>query len=773
MKIIGPLQLRYPPQANSAQVVSIQPALPRRAALHVLALTSLILMLAGLILLQAPISFADCMLLGGLAAGLFAMHFSLLPAPPAVTNTNGTDTAAHEMERLQDAHWQLSENEARYRDLLDTQQEMIVRRNSERQLVFVNKSFCRVFGLAASSVLGQTFEPVIVDGGKPPALTKGNGNSLTYATLTETDHGRRWIAWEDQVVATATGLEVQSTGRDVTQEREAEALLKEARDQAESANRAKSRFLAAMSHEIRTPMNGILGMVSLLSDTAQNAEQQTYTNAVDQSARALLALIDEILDFSKIEAGKLELVAETFSLQSCVQRAIELLSPRAAEKALDLVWSFEPDVPRFVVGDEARVRQIVLNLVSNAVKFTDRGGVRISVKAQEEPAKKAVVVSVHVEDTGIGLSNEDMKTLFREFEQADAAVARRQGGTGLGLAISKRLARAMGGDIAASGIPGKGATFIAHFRLGITSEEAADARGSNLLNGVKALLAFNRTFERNQMATQLERSGALVVQCDFLDSKEAIRCSRAASKEFTHLVVDGDEDPLSCGNLLEFMRAAQTSGPVAGMVLFTILARTGSSAHKDNGFQTSLMRPVRPELLLQRFSAQDRPKAAPETELSHEDKFGNSQSRARVLIAEDNDINALLARRVIEKAGCDPVMVSNGNEAVAAIRSSMQGGQPAFDLVLMDVFMPGLDGLDATRAIRDLYREAGLDPASGPPIIALTANAFAEDRERCLASGMNDYLAKPFDAEHLGALLRRWVPNCQSIDRAKRSSPAA
>ena len=764
MKNSAALNVRDRLQLETAPLAPVA-ALRARVAIQALALASLVLMLLGLALMEAPFSVAHCLLLNGVALALLAVHFSLQPAPAvAAGGTFANDHAEREIERLQDAHWQLSDNEARYRDLLDTQQEMIVRRNSERQLVFVNKSFCRAFGISAAEILRQPFEPGVLEGEKPAALSiDADRLKRSYVALTETKTGPRWIAWEDQLVASASGgLDVQSTGRDVTAEREAEAALKDARDQAEAANRAKSRFLASMSHEIRTPMNGILGMASLLADTPQTAEQITYTSAVNQSARALLALIDEILDFSKIEAGKLELMVAPFSLDSCIQRAIELLAPRASEKKIELVWSLEPGVPRFVVGDEARVRQIVLNLVSNAVKFTDQGGVKVSVSAATKPESRNVVITIVVQDTGIGLSAEDMERLFDEFEQAEAAVVRRQGGTGLGLAISKRLARAMGGDITASGVSGKGSTFTAKLQLEIAEDEAVDVGSRDQLAGVRVLLAFDRAFERSQMANQLERAGATIVQTDFRDARDAVRRACVAGLEFTHLVVDGDDDPVRCGALLNHLQMARKSGPVAGITLVTVLARSEFSAHRDKGFESYLVRPVRPESLLQQFSSKAPVQVrALESGPDTDKKLGPLVRKPRVLIAEDNDINALLARRVIEKAGCQPVMVNNGHEAVAAIRESLVPGGQAFDLVLMDVFMPGLDGLDATRAIRGLYQEAALDPASGPPIIALTANAFAEDKARCLSAGMSDYLAKPFDAEHLGALLRRWVPASQ------------
>ncbi len=641
------------PACETARPVSARqvPQLARRTGMKSRLFAAQCLTVAGLILIAAGFDLSDhaidwpgAALMAGAAASFLAAQIVLAAAGtlPAAT---GIESGEHEnqLEQLKDAQWVLSENEARYRDLLDTQDDLISRRDELGRYVFVNKAFCSAFGVTPPVVIGKRFQPDVLDGQVHAPLSSEFNQRRCYEELVQTQRGPRWISWEEQLVRVASGAghEVQSIGRDVSNEREAEALLTEARDQAQAANRAKSRFLAAMSHEIRTPMNGILGMTSLLSDTPQSAEQRTYLAAIGKSARALLALIDEILDFSKIEAGKMELAHAPFGLQSCVMSAIELLAPRAREKGLDLAWSFAPDLPETLVGDELRVRQIVLNLVSNAVKFTDTGRVRVTVLlAGNDSGEGASEIAISVADTGIGLAAGDMQKLFDEFEQAEPALTRQEGGTGLGLAISRRIARAMGGDISAEGALGQGATFTAVLRL----DQAPDGA---------------------PVAAQLEPS--------------LIPVSAGISNESLEVSASGQKKP-------------------------------------------------------------------------------------RVLIAEDNEINALLARRVVEKSDCHPVVVGTGAHAVAAIKAMLAPGGEAIDLILMDVFMPGLDGMAAAREIARLFQEQ-LDPNPAmpnpglkrPPIIALTANAFAEDRQRCLAAGMDDYLAKPFDAADLKALLDRWV----------------
>ncbi len=390
------------------------------------------------------------------------------------------------LEALKDIQWEIRENEARYRDLLDNQADVILRRDAEGRLTFVNQAFCRVFGVERRDVLGQVFAPSVLAGDMVTPLAPGLARrEQRYVQQIETSAGPRWFEWEEHVVAAADAAvpEVQCLGRDVTEGRETEAELREARLQAEAANRAKSRFLAAMSHEIRTPMNGILGMTSLLCDTELSPEQQTYAKAIERSARTLLTLIDEILDFSKIEADKLQLKSAPLAVGECVQGVVELLAPKAYEKGIDIAWAIDPRLPILLLGDEVRLRQILTNLVGNAIKFTDKGGVLVTVARAANgagdgaPESDEVRIAITVEDTGIGIDAEALAFVFFEFEQAEAAVRRRQGGTGLGLAISRRLARAMAGDIHVASMPGAGSRFTAVLHLGRV-QEPADGAGA-------------------------------------------------------------------------------------------------------------------------------------------------------------------------------------------------------------------------------------------------------------------------------------------------------
>lgn len=719
-------------------------------------------------------------LLGG-GLGLVSLYLALtaqfVDMPPA--DEHGLRDFTKRLEQLQDVSWELKENESRYRALLDAQEDMIVRRDEEGCLTYVNKAFLSAFAVTAEEVIGTPFRIPShdADGDDPdPLATSGEARRRRYVQHVDLAAGPRWIEWEEQLVAAGDGsrFEVQSVGRDVTSQRHAEAQLAEARDQAEAANRAKSRFLAAMSHEIRTPMNGILGMASLLLETQQTPEQQTYARAIDQSARNLLELIDEILDFSKIEAGKLELNDAPFAIDACVQNVVELLAPRAHEKGLEMAWSVDPRIPSLVEGDEVRVRQILLNLLSNAVKFTDRGGISVRAHAASE-ARDSVGLTIVVEDTGIGMSEEDMRGLFAEFEQSEAAIRRRQGGTGLGLAISMQLARAMGGEIDVASRPGEGTTFTVSLLLKpVVAPLMSEAlHSADRLMPARVLLAFDRPLERRALGYALSSADVPVVESDCAGAALALEHAARDGSPFDRVVVDGAKGPDAAGRLLARARALNPASSVRGVVLINVLARADLSKFRAAGFDSYLVRPVRPASMMMQLGIQGPPqskseaaatKSAATSVRAPDAGNGDGARRRRVLLAEDNDINALLAGRVLEKCGCDYVAVRNGEEAVAEARRAVSGEAPAIDLVLMDIFMPVLDGIEASKEIKRLYASQDGNEDAAPPIVALTASAFAEDKKRYFEAGMDDYLAKPFDKAGLEAVLRRWFGQTTSPD---------
>jgi len=709
---------------------------------------------------QVLVALGAAILILGCVHGQFtAVRLQQADAP----NPAGIDKLGDRFERgiesLRDMQWELRENEARYRDLLDSQQDVILRRDASGRLNFVNRAYCKVFGVEANDVLGGQFHLQRLAGDAPSDawLSQGSGRRRSVQQI-ETASGPRWFAWEDYFVE--AGKELQSVGRDVTEQHNAEVALQEARDQSEAANRAKSRFLAVMSHEIRTPMNGIMGMTSLLIDTELNAEQATYARAIDQSAKTLLSLIDEILDFSKIEAGRLELTGAPFSVDELVQGVVELLAPRAHDKGLEIGWYIEPKLPRRLVGDENRLKQILLNLVGNAVKFTEAGGVSVEVSAEPytdaslNPPELPLTLRIDVRDTGIGLTETDRQRIFGEFVQADSTLARRFGGTGLGLAISKRLARAMGGDITVESVPGSGATFTVTVVLTTAADNLRfldqwPGRGARQ----RVLVVTGKRIEGRLLQRSLEAGGHVVDLWEGTSDAVAALSSGDSLGSYDSVLVDA---AVGAAGAAKVLAAVGERSRARGMVLIEVSERGLLKDFRRAGFEAYLIRPVRPSSLLVQLGARrgESGMAAEQGRQPHGAHVSMPAKARRVLLAEDNDINALLGTRMLEQLGVTVLRVRNGAEAVAALAP----GQPAFDLVLMDVQMPEMDGLTATGEVRAAYarQSLGMLNLARPPIVALTANAFAEDKQACLEAGMDDYLAKPFDRSDLASLLARW-----------------
>ena len=619
------------------------------------------------------------------------------------------------LERMADRMWELAENEERFRGLVDALGDLVVHRGKDGAIAYANRAFAELVGVDARDLPGKLIEDLGFDAAAFSAAPDVGNRDVRFVG----PGGERWFSWvEIQARDEATGeAQRRAIARDITGRKATEAALIAARAKAENASEAKSRFLATVSHEIRTPMNGIMGMAKLLADTGLTPEQHTYVQAISASGASLLDLIEDLLDFSRIEAGRLDLAPAAVSPRALAESVAELLSARAFAKGIGLAATVAPGVPETIVADPGKTRQVLVNLVGNAIKFTDSGGVVVNVGVAGGHLRFAI------RDTGPGIAAKDRERVFGDFEQADGSTTRTRGGAGLGLAISRRLAAAMGGGIGIERSDENGTTFV--FTLPLSEATPAESIPATLA-GQRTLVVMHEAIEAEAIVTLIRTLGGGAIAAASLD--DAVE--RLSGGGFDTVLAGANFESARPG-LLERLRRIEPN--LRGLALLTPAQRGRLADLMARGHSGYLVRPVRLATLA-RMMGEPGPQAP--TPASRAIARAASPSSLRVLAAEDNPVNALLVRAALEKAGHRVDVVGDGRAAVLAAAIN------AYDAVLMDLHMPVLDGLDAIDRIRSSEEAAGSPPV---PILVLTADGQESTRREALAHGAQGVVVKPLD----------------------------
>ena len=693
-------------------------------------------------------------------------------------------TAIKERTRAQAA-------ENTFQQLVASAPDALVITDMAGRILLVNRQAEQLFGYRADELIGQAVEILLPERFRDAHLAQ-RARYFETPTMRPTSAARDLFARrrDDREVPvlislscvdTADGRVVLAAIRDMTAQQQRHVELLAAKEAAEASTKAKSEFLATMSHEIRTPMNGVIGTTGLLLDSELTAEQREYAEMIRRSGESLLDIINEILDFSKIDARKLDLELLDFDLRTTVEDAVSMQAERAQSKGLELACLIHGTVPTAVCGDPGRLRQILTNLIGNAIKFTERGEVLVTVSVTgqiDTPDQQSVELRFEVADTGIGMTAEQSAKIFQPFVQADGSMARKYGGTGLGLAICKQLTELMQGRIGLESVPGAGSRFWFTVRLDRQPEGRHAPEPSGRfpipLRGRKALIVADHAINRKVLEYQFNTHGLRYESVENgLLALDALLRASSEGQPFDFAVLDLHMPEMDGHELARRIKADPATSSVRLVLLASLGRRGDAKAAREVGIAAYLTKPIRQAQLLDCLSlvlktkedfADALPGQVPAIITRHSLGEAQADVRNRVLVAEDNPINQKVAAKMLGKLGCRVDVVANGREAVEAV------AQLPYDVVFMDCQMPEMDGFDATREIRrleaiDKGQEVPESDTSGRsaratrriPIVAMTANAMAGDRERCLTAGMDDFVSKPVQSQMLQAVLQRWL----------------
>ena len=665
-------------------------------------------------------------------------------------------------------------SQSRLSNIIESAHDAIIALDARRNVVIWNAGAERIFHCSAAEALGHPLDRFL------PEDARTMHHRLIDEFSADATHGTHMLSGvravhgvraDGELFPLEASLSQAGSGddqtltvilRDITERKRFEAELATARDQALESSRLKSEFLATMSHEIRTPMNGILGMLELLSDTPLDYDQREFVSVVQDSAQALLTIINDILDFSKIEAGKLVIERFDFKPLSLLESAADLLAQRAQEKGLTLNVSASPELPPWLSGDAGRLRQVLLNLVGNAVKFTEQGEISVHADLKRVEGAEAVV-RFTVRDTGIGFSEATRQHLFEPFMQADGSITRRYGGTGLGLAISRRLVELMGGEMDAESAPGAGATFWFTVRMGCP-QFWSQSQESIQLTGLRALVVGEGTMAQAQVKRYLAAwQVELTTAEDGNRALSSVRQAAHAGKPFDFVFISASAPGVNPFSLVRGVLNEPRSARTQCILLTHSGERELGMRALEVGFAAFLQCPAKQsqlfDTMIQMLSGRQPVKEAiPELIASY---AGPPRDERQILLVEDHPVNQQLARLQVSKLGFDVQVAPNGRAAL----EMLEGGRQ-FALILMDCQMPELDGFATTHAIREREGAAGLRRT---PIVAMTANAMQGDREACLAAGMDDYLSKPVRQNELQRVLEHWLGELQPASGALAS----